>query len=336
MCRPPIASVAPVASFASVVLSTRIFACLTLALASSPVRAEDGAVRVVFAGDIMLDGGPGHVVTLGRDPFANVATALKDADLTVGNLECAIVKNGHAVDKPYTFRGPERALPLLKKYFSAVSLANNHSGDWGKAGFATELELLRDKQLPYFGGGANTKEAHAPLVLLANGKRVAFLGYNDFPPRSFAAGPTSPGTAWLVQEDVVRDIKLARSKADIVLIFLHWGEDLEPAIAPEQRTMAHDFIDAGADAVIGGHSHLVQDIEWYKDKPIAYGIGNFVFDYYPYDPPVWTGLIVKLTFVGAGRPKLETTTVELDPAGIPHIAPAKASGDPLTTGAKGP
>jgi poly-gamma-glutamate synthesis protein (capsule biosynthesis protein) len=298
---------------------------LVAALTSPCVRAEEAPVRVVFVGDIMLDGGPGHLVTIGRDPFADVAPILRDADLTIGNLECAIVKQGHAVDKPYTFRGPVRALPLLKQHFSAVSLANNHSGDWGKAGFLTELELLKEAGLPYFGAGATAKEARAPLVMTVKGKRVALLGYNDFPPRSFAAGATTPGTAWLVKTDVVQDIKRARSQADIVLIFLHWGEDLEPAIAPEQRDMARAFIDAGADAVIGGHSHLVQDTEWYKDRPIAYGIGNFVFDYYPYDPPVWTGLIVRLTFGKAGRPELETTLVELDPAGMPHPVPTAAA-----------
>jgi poly-gamma-glutamate capsule biosynthesis protein CapA/YwtB (metallophosphatase superfamily) len=299
---------------------------LACIFASSP-RAEDGAIRIVFVGDIMLDGGPGHLVTIGRDPFTDVAGILHDADLTIGNLECAIVKKGHAVDKPYTFRGPERALPILKQHFSAVSLANNHSGDWGKAGFLTELELLQATQLPYFGGGANAREAHTPLVLEANGKRVALLGYNDFPPRGFAAGSTSPGTAWLIQDDVVRDITAARRKADIVILFLHWGEDLEPTIAPEQRAMAHAFIDAGADAIIGGHSHLVQDIEWYQDKPIAYGIGNFVFDYFPYDPPVWSGLIVRLTFRETRRPSMETARVELDPAGMPHLVPAHDRAD---------
>jgi poly-gamma-glutamate synthesis protein (capsule biosynthesis protein) len=102
-------------------------------------QAEEGTVRIVFVGDIMLDGGPGHIVTIGGDPFAGVASALHDADLAVGNLECAIVNEGHAVDKPYTFRGPVSALPLLKKHLSAVSLANNHSGDWGKKGFSSEL-----------------------------------------------------------------------------------------------------------------------------------------------------------------------------------------------------
>jgi len=291
-------------------------------LAHPPARAEEGTVRIVFAGDIMLDGGPGHIVTTGGDPFAAVADALKDADLTVGNLECSIVKKGDAVKKPFTFRGPVRALPLLKKYFSAVSLANNHSGDWGKQGFATELELLRETNLPYFGGGPDARTARKPLVLTAAGRRVAFLGYNDFPPIAFRAGPSSPGTAWLVEKDVIRDIKAARAQSDIVLLFLHWGEDLAVAATPEQQALARKFIDAGADAVIGGHPHLTQTVEWHKDRPIVYSLGNFVFDYYPYDPPVWKGWIAKLTFGKVGRPALELVPVELDAAGIPHLASA--------------
>jgi poly-gamma-glutamate capsule biosynthesis protein CapA/YwtB (metallophosphatase superfamily) len=291
---------------------------LTCVLAGS-ARADDGVVRIVFAGDIMLDGGPGHIVTVGGDPFVHVAGVLRDADLTIGNLECAIVKEGHAEDKPFTFRGPAKALPILKQHFSAVSLANNHSGDWGKRGFLTELELLREAGIPFFGGGANAREARRPLVLSAGGKRIAFLGYNDYPPRRFAAGPSTPGTAWLVEKDAVRDIQEAKKQADFVVLFVHWGEDLEPTVTPQQKAVGRALIDAGADAVIGGHPHLTQDEEWYKDKPIVYSIGNFVFDYFPYDPPVWKAWIVRLTLGKPGRAGLEKIDVELDPAGLPKL-----------------
>jgi poly-gamma-glutamate synthesis protein (capsule biosynthesis protein) len=296
-----------------------------LLVIATDARADAEALRIVFAGDIMLDGGPGHVVTVGGDPFADVAAVLRDADLTIGNLECAIVKKGYAVNKPFTFRGPKEALPLLKKYFSAVSVANNHSGDWGKRGFVTELELLREAGLPFFGGGTDAREARRPLVLTAAGKRVALLGYNDYPPRSFAAGRSAPGIAWLVEKDAVQDIKLARQQADFVVLFLHWGEDMEPAVTPQQKTMGRALIDAGADVVVGGHPHLIQDVEWYKDKPIVYSIGNFVFDYFPFDPPVWKAWILRLTLSGPGRPGLETFEVELDPAGVPHLVHPLAS-----------
>jgi poly-gamma-glutamate synthesis protein (capsule biosynthesis protein) len=288
-------------------------------LAGGPARAE---VRVLFVGDIMLDGGPGHIVTNGGDPFAKVASLLADADLTVGNLECAIVKKGEQADKSYTFRGPEVALPLLKRYFSALSLANNHSGDWGPQGFASGLELLRGSGLPYFGGGMNAPDARKPLILTAGGRRIALLGYNDFPPRAFAAGPKTPGIAWLIEKDVVRDIKAARGQADLVVLYLHWGRELRPAPDPEQRVLARNLIDAGADAIVGSHPHVTQDVEWYRDRPIVYSLGNFVFDYFPYDPPVWRGHMARLTFGPRARPDLELIPVELDQDGAPHRVPA--------------
>jgi poly-gamma-glutamate capsule biosynthesis protein CapA/YwtB (metallophosphatase superfamily) len=308
----------------------RLLPCLLLVglvLDGSPARGDDHDLRVLFVGDIMLDGGPGHIVTNGGDPFEDVAPVLTDADLTIGNLECAIVKEGHAVDKPYTFRGPAAALPLLKRYFSAVSLANNHSGDWGKKGFATEIELLRETKLPFFGGGANQEEARKPLILAAAGRRVALLAYNDFPPLSFAAGPSSPGVAWLYEKDVLRDIKLARQHADLVLLYLHWGEELEPASTTEQKALARKLIEAGADAVLGNHPHVTQEVEWHKDRPIVYSLGNFVFDYFPNDPPVWRGWIVRLTFGRAPRPTLDIVSVELDKAGVPRIIPAAKPSD---------
>ena len=294
-------------------------ACVLLWAAQAGLTAGSPAsVNIIFVGDIMLDGGPGHIVTNGGDPFAAVAPILRSADMTVGNLECAITRDGHAVDKPYTFKGPRSALPLLKKYFSAVSLANNHSGDWGRRGFADELTLLQEAGLQWFGGGVNERQAHRPLVLTANGRRVAFLGYNNFPPRSFAARRNSPGTAWLVERDVIRDIQHARQQADTVILFLHWGEELEGTPLPEQQALARRLIDAGADAIIGAHPHVTQTIDWYKGRPIVYSLGNFLFDYFPTDPPVWKGWMVRLTFGGEASPKLEKYTIELDPAGVPH------------------
>jgi poly-gamma-glutamate synthesis protein (capsule biosynthesis protein) len=292
-----------------------------LALGAGSAGADPRSLRILFVGDVMLDGGPGHRVTVGGDPFAEVASVLRDSDLTIGNLECAIVRDGQAVGKPYGFRGPERALPLLKRYFSAVSVANNHSSDWGKTGFMSELQLLRAAKLPWFGGGANLQEAHSPLVLVSQGFRIALLGYSDFPPKSMAATTSGPGIAWLSQRDVARDIRTARveGRADRVLLFLHWGEELEQMPTQAQQRLARQLIDDGADAIIGSHPHVTQTIEWYRGRPVVYSLGNFVFDYFPYDPPVWTGWMVRLTFGENGSPGLEKIPVELDAAGIPHL-----------------
>jgi poly-gamma-glutamate synthesis protein (capsule biosynthesis protein) len=259
-------------------------------------------------------------VVHGADPFADVAPILRNADIAVCNLECVVAEDGEQVLKPYTFRGVQESIPLLKRYFSAVSLANNHTGDFGKDAFAEQLATLNKAGVPYFGGGRNRQEAHRPVILERNGLRVALLGYNDCPPRSFAVGEKEPGTAWLVEKDMLEDIRAARERdrADVVIPFLHWGEEMSPEPDQEQRELARRLIDAGASAVVGGHPHVVQPIEMYNGRPIVYSLGNFVFDYFPVDPPLWTGWLVKLTIRRSGEIGVEKFAFEIDKAGIPY------------------
>jgi poly-gamma-glutamate synthesis protein (capsule biosynthesis protein) len=295
---------------------------VTLAILGRPAAAE--TLRLAFVGDIMLDGGPGHIVTNGGDPFAPVAPYLLNADLSVGNLECAITRVGHAVDKPYTFKGPVDSLPLLKKYFSVLSLANNHAADFGTLGFQDELALLSAHQIDWVGGGRNEAEARAPYLVSKKGHLIAILAYNEFPPRSFAATQKKPGTAWLVEKDALSDIRRVRAtkNPDLVIVYLHWGQELEPLPTGDQIELAHRLIDAGADVLVGSHPHVTQSIEWYHDKPIIYSLGNFVFDYFPWDPPLWTSYILQLEYSDGKRPNLVTVPIELDAAGVPRLSGA--------------
>jgi poly-gamma-glutamate synthesis protein (capsule biosynthesis protein) len=296
----------------------------TASFAAAPMdKANDGTVRIVFGGDVMLDGGPGHALAHDEDPFADVAPLLRSADIAVCNLECVVARHGTHMLKPYTFKARPACLAVLQQHFAAVSVANNHSGDYGPDGLLEELVLLEKASLPYFGGGRDKKEAHRPLILERNGRRIALLGYNDFPPRSFEAGDHRAGTAWLTPAEVIADIKAARtvSHADLVIPMLHWGEELEPSPEDSQKALARSLIDAGADAVIGGHPHVSQTVDIYKGRPIVYSLGNFVFDYFPGDPLVWTGWLVRLTFSKTAAPELETFVVELDRSGIPHLIP---------------
>ena len=291
--------------------------------AAPTAKTQPGSVSISFAGDVMLDDNPGHAVCHGQDPFADVASALK-ADIAVCNLECVVARRGTQVLKPYTFKARPLCIPVLQKYFSAVCVANNHTGDFGPDGLAEELNLLKQAGLPYFGGGQDKTEARRPAILERSGRRIALLGYNEFPPRTFEAGDHRAGCAWLRENDVVADIRAARSlyHADLVIPMLHWGEELVPAPEESQRVLARRLIDAGADAIIGGHPHVVQTIETYKGRPIVYSLGNFVFDYFPGDPLVWHGWIVRLTFPKSGPTDLESFVVELDRTGFPHFKKA--------------
>lgn len=295
-------------------------------------RAADNGVSVVFAGDIMLDNTPGQELAAGRDPFAAFSNLLSQADLAVGNLECSVATSGTPEDKKFTFRADPRVLPVLARHFGAVGLANNHSGDFGKGALVETMAHLRENRIPFFGAGENLAAAHEPLIVTRKGLKIAFLAYDEFKPRSFEAGPEQPGVAWSEDEQVAFDIHHARALgADIVLPFMHWGWEGEGAPCARQRELAHKLIDAGADAVIGGHPHVTQGAETYHGKPILYSLGNFVFDGF-HEAATNTGWLLRLTLEKHGVTHWDTIVAKLDERGSP--SPALDADSPCGEGAE--
>ncbi len=297
------------------------FAASGLAVAEVP--PAEPTVSIAFVGDIMLDESPGKVIKHGHDPFAPFAAILDAADIRVGNLECVVATRGQAEPgKPYTFRAHPRTLKVLKRHFDALGLANNHSGDFGPIAFGDMLLLLQRQEIAYFGGGADLTRAHAPLVIERNGLRIALLGYNEFFPRSFEADYDKPGIAWSEDEQVQFDIADARNRlhADLVIPVMHWGWEHEKLASPRQRQLAHLMIDAGADAVVGGHPHVTQDIEHYRGKPIIYSLGNFVFNGFT-DENSNTGWLLRIELDRQGVRRWRTFLARIDRQGTPHPAP---------------
>ena len=140
---------------------------------------DSDAVKLIFVGDIMVahDEETGKLIAQGINPFLPFAAVLKDADITVGNLECVVAEKGERVRKPYNFLADPCCLPLLKQHFTALTVANNHSGDFGKGAFVEQCERLEKAGIPYFGGGRNKADAHKPWIVDRNGVRIAMLGY---------------------------------------------------------------------------------------------------------------------------------------------------------------
>ncbi len=298
----------------------RCLACLLLAVVFT-VRAEptSSSLSLLFAGDIMLADGPGKAMARGVDPFAEFAAILKDADAAIGNLECVISTVGAPIKKPWTFQASPAVLPVLANHFDAVSLANNHTGDYGHAAFLQQLSLLEKQRIPYFGGGRDCGAARRPLLMKVKGRTIALLGFNDFKPRSFEAGPDWPGVAWSVDEQVLADIKAAREvhRADLVIPFMHWGWESEPA-NDRVKALARLMIDAGADMVIGGHPHVTQEIEFYKKRLIVYSLGNFVFDGFE-EGPERIGWLLRVCLDEKGLVAWDTVVAHMDDEGIPHL-----------------
>lgn len=303
-------------------------ACIVLTCAHGALWAasDESTVSVVMVGDVMLDDGPGKVLASGRDPLAAFASYFKAADLSIANLECVVSNQGEAEpDKPYTFRAnPNRAMSVLTKHFGAVSLANNHSGDYGPTAFADMLYRLDQKGLAYFGGGFDSEHAHRALIVERKGIKIAFLSYVDFLPRSFEALPLQPGVAWAEPEQIQFDINEARQRgADLVIPFMHWGWENERVSSEQQKALARQMIDAGADAVVGAHPHVVQDVEAYKGKPIVYSLGNFVFDGFD-DPVNNTGWMLTMNVSKSGVQSAQILEANISAEGVPKPSSALA------------
>ncbi len=298
-----------------------LFTVLVLFSISS---AQADPVRLIFVGDIMLDDGPGRVIASGRDPLAPFAAQLRDADYTIGNLECPIATAGKPLEsKIFSFRADPGAALLLKGRFDALAVANNHSGDYGKAAFLETLVHLDRVGIHHFGGGIDLASAHEPLWIERKGLRIAVLSYNEFKPRSFEAGPDWPGIAWSEDSQVVSDIRAARAAgADLIIPFIHWGWELEPMPTERQRQLARTMIDAGADLVVGGHPHVTQGAEYYRGKLIVYSLGNFVFDGFE-TLAAKRGWLLRLTLDRKGLVAWETLAAQMDEEGTPHPMPGE-------------
>jgi poly-gamma-glutamate capsule biosynthesis protein CapA/YwtB (metallophosphatase superfamily) len=286
---------------------------------SAQTEEKASPVSLVFAGDIVLDDTAGAMIARGEDPFSGLADVFAGADIRIGNLECVVATTGSAGNKNFTFRAHPRTLPTLKRHFDAVALANNHSGDYGREAFAQMLDLLKEADLAQFGGGHNLSQAHSPLIIERKGLRIALLSYSEFMPRSFEADYKAPGIAWSEDEQVVDDIRKARAVhgANLVIPVMHWGWENEPTSNARQRQLAQLMIDAGADAVIGGHPHVTQETAQYKGKPIIYSVGNFVMKETD-NAAQRRGWVLRLQLDAQGVSRFDTIAVQLDMEGIPQ------------------
>jgi poly-gamma-glutamate capsule biosynthesis protein CapA/YwtB (metallophosphatase superfamily) len=297
--------------------------CLIFAFSLCRVFAEtpvirDKPVTLLFAGDTTLDSTPGALIKRGIDPFKSFSPLFAAADIRLLNLECVVATTGQAEPKHYTFRAAPQVLQTLKRHADGVTLANNHSGDYGREAFAQMLSLLTKNNIAQAGGGMNLSEAHTPWMVERNGIRIAILSYNEFMPRSYEAGPHTPGVAWSEDEQVVDDIRRARRiyQADIVLPFMHWGWENEPKANLRQRQLAKKMIDAGADAIIGGHPHVTQDLEIYKGKPIIYSVGNFIMKETDNDQQR-VGWVLRLNIEKTGVNGFDTHVARINQDGVP-------------------
>ncbi|OQX84761.1 hypothetical protein B6D60_08805 [candidate division KSB1 bacterium 4484_87] len=241
------------------------------------------SVSVVAVGDIMLGN---HTTQYIRNhgaeyPFSATSSILRSGDITMGNLEGPFVTSGTPFDKKFTFKvPPDLASSLPFAGFDVMTLANNHILDYGIDGLTETIAVLDSLNIAHCGAGLDEHAASEPAILERNGLRIAVFGYSMTFPDEFWATKKSEGTCFPYQRILARTIPHYDSTCDIVVANFHWGRELKNVPRDYQKQMAHKAIDLGADLIIGHHPHVLQGMEIYKNRLIAYSLGNFAFASY--------------------------------------------------------
>ena len=237
-----------------------------------------------FAGDIFFS----DTVKKGYDTDGidgildeSYVNKINSADLAVANLECSITdKIDNPEDKTFTFAIPTNYKKALKELnIDLFTIANNHILDYGVEALNNTIEELDKMGIAHIGAGKDIYDAKKAYIKEIDGKRYAIIGASSVLPReSWKARVDNPGVfnAYDIMS-VVEDVRLLRSYFDKIIVYMHWGKELENTSNELQQKFAHYLVDAGADLIVGTHSHTVQEIEYYKGVPIVYSIGNFIY-----------------------------------------------------------
>jgi poly-gamma-glutamate synthesis protein (capsule biosynthesis protein) len=299
---------------------------VALGMASSPtgngyrILAAPQSLRVGFAGDVHGVGRVGNLLAAGGNPLTPMSPVLAADDVNVVNLETAVGYDGTAQAKQYVFHSPPSLLTALhNSSVQVVSLANNHSLDFGPAGLLETLDDAHAAGLSTVGAGRNKAEAYAPAILQTPGGTVAVIGLSQVVPAGWAATDSAPGVASAYDTAAsVNAVRAARTMADHVVVMVHAGVENADCPNAMQRDLADLLFNAGAEVVAGAHPHRLEPIAAGPggNKLVIYSLGNFVW--YDNTPPNdLTGVL----------------SVQLGPAGVEgydfHPARIDATGSPI-------
>ncbi len=288
-------------------------------------------VRLMVVGDLML--GREVDARIAREgvgaPFRKVRDTLGRADLLLGNLESVITARGTRQRKTYTFRAPSRGAKALRRGgFDLVGVANNHALDFGRQGLRDTLRNLRAVGVRSMGGGADRAAARAPVVLVRDGLRIAFLDRadahmdsNEWPRLDWEATSRRSGLAYARPAELRADVRAARRMADVVVVMLHSGREYAQSPTKAQRRVVEAALDGGAALVVSSHPHVLQRARRSGSTMVAWSLGNFVFDGFATVPGARDSAILDVTLGPKG-----VTSVRWHPVIIRGGFPRPATG----------
>lgn len=271
---------------------------------SATPASDPDTLTMAFAGDVHFED---YLAPLARDAHGldELQSSLGAADLAMVNLETAITERGTKIGKEFHFRAPRSALDTIKNAgIDAVSLANNHGVDYGPIGLKDTLAAKKTSPVPIVGIGKDENEAFAPAILQAKGLEVAVFGASQVFEMTLARYSAGPGKGGIASASPVGRLRTAVSAAaakyDLVVVFLHWGLDYQAC--PDQLSVqtAQALERAGADIIVGGHSHRVNGAGWLGRSYVDYGFGNFVW-WRSREPDARSGVLTLSIDVAAAR-----------------------------------
>ncbi|MBN1628639.1 MAG: CapA family protein [Thermoleophilia bacterium] len=302
--------------------------------------ANETWLTVAAGGDVLGDRNVGLYIDAhgGEAVFAGVTEFLEPAHLAFVNLEGPISNTGTRLPwKDFTFRArPALTAGLLSAGIDVVSLANNHTMDYTSVALLDCISRLNAAGIGHAGAGANAAAACQPAYVDTPAGTVAVLAYSRIVPSGFAATSTTPGIATAKDWEystVLAQVAAASAASDFCIVSFHWGVEYDASANWAERDLAHRVVDAGADLVLGHHPHVIQGLEVYKNKLIAYSLGDFVFDHY--SRATGEAFVLQVVMSESGAPRGEIIPVYLDDVyGIPspvHGWEADAILDRLTS-----
>lgn len=211
-----------------------------------------------------------------------VVDIMNNADIMVANNEFTISDRGSPLNKQYTFRASPSRLNIYKEMgVDLVSIANNHIYDYGEEAFQDSLKYLKEYDIPYVGAGTNIEEAKRAFYYIAGGYKISFISASRAEKNIITPSATSTSSGIFRCYDnelLINTIKEEKEKSDYVILLIHWGKEDSHELEEVMLKTSKEYVDAGADLVVGSHAHLLQGMEFYKDKLIAYNLGDFIFN----------------------------------------------------------
>lgn len=252
---------------------------------------EEPITEIIFVGDVMLGRSVMSKCLSLNDynyPFLKTADVLKQADITVGNLENPILNNCPISNDGFIFCSNKESIEGLKfAGFDLMNLANNHTNNYGNNGLIQTQDFLKKNNIDYFG-------VNNLVIKNINNIKFGFLGF-DYVFKN-------------PKESDFELIKNSKNQVDILIVMTHWGVEYKSKSNENQQTIAKNIIESGADVIVGSHPHWVQEIGYINEKPVVYSLGNFVFDQ-SWSEETKKGLVVRFNYKGKKLEKIDSLPI---------------------------